>query len=113
MKRISNIRDLEYEKLKLRVRQLELEKQMEMSWRQLVKKLSFEEPSRKKGSAPRSAHFKTRHPVLTGALNYGASFLSHKVGMFAGKKIEELAEQALEKLSNRINTAISNKKTAQ
>ena len=109
MKRIKNIRDLEFEKLKLRVRQLELEKQMERSWRDVTKKLSFNDHG-KKASVQNNVHFKTGNPLINGALNYGASFLSHKLGMLAGKKIEGLAEQALEKLSGKVNAAISGKK---
>lgn len=110
MKSIKNIRDLEYEKLKLRVKQLELEKQMERSWRELTKKLTVREIASKKEQPHSSAHFKTGNTILNSALNYGASFLSHKLGMLAGKKIEGLAEQVLEKLSGKIITAASRRK---
>lgn len=111
MKSIKNIRDLEYEKLKLRVKQLEIEKQMERSWRHIIKKISLNE-NVKKEPVQNNVHFKTGNPILNGALSYGASFLSHKLGMLAGKKIEGLAEQALEKLSGKISAAASRKKKA-
>jgi hypothetical protein len=44
MKKIRNIKDLEQEKLKLRVRQLELEKQMDHSWKELRNNLSSNSP---------------------------------------------------------------------
>ena len=111
MKRIKNIKDIELEKLKLRVKQLELEKQMERSWRHIIKKVSLNE-NVKKEATQSNVHFKAGSPILNGALSYGASFLSHKLGMLAGKKIEGLAEQVLEKLSGKISAAASRKKKA-
>lgn len=111
MKRIRNIKDLEYEKLKLRVKQLELEKQMERSWRQVLKKIALSEETPKTATQPKVT-IKGGNPIVTGALSYGASFLSHKLGMLAGKKIEGLAEQVLENLSGKISSAVSRKKKA-
>ena len=111
MKNIKNIKDLEVEKLKLRVKQLELEKQMQKSWRHIVKKISLNE-NVKKVPVQSDVHVKPGNRLVSGALSYGASFLSHKLGMLAGKKIEGLAEQALEKLSGKINAAMTRKKKA-
>lgn len=111
MKNIKDIKDLEVEKLKLRVKQLELEKQMQKSWRHIVKKISLNE-NVKKEPAQSDVQVKPGNRLVSGALSYGASFLSHKLGMLAGKKIEGLAEQALEKLSGKINAAMTRKKKA-
>ena len=108
MRKIKNIQDLEYEKLKLRVKQLELEKQMERSWKQVLKKVASDEPV---GKEPKpGVAQKVSSPILTSALSYGASFLSHKLGMLAGKKVEGLAEQVLENISGKISSAVSKKK---
>ena|SRR4026208_740668 len=97
MKRISNIYDLEYEKLRLRVKQLELEKHMSRSWKHIKTELAF--TSETKHSGPiNGTRIKTSNPILNGVLNYGVSFLSHKLGMLAGKKIESTAELLLERL---------------
>ena len=112
MKRIRNIRDLEFEKLKLRVKQLELERQMERSWTELSRKLSFDKSAQQKSTQQSHVHFKTGSPLLSGVLNLGASFLSHKLGLLAGKKIEDLAEQALGKLSDKFNASMPKKKKA-
>ena len=109
MKRIRNIRDLEYEKLKLRVKQLELEKQMQGSWMKLVSKLSWENVTKEKKPFQKNVHFNPGNPLLSGVLSYGTSFLSHKLGILAGKEVEGLAEDVLENLSVRINAAISKK----
>lgn len=108
MKRIRNIRDLEYEKLKLRVKQLELEKQMQSSWKRIAAGISNGNGSADK--EPRDKTLKPENPLLSSVLSYGAGFLSHKVGMLAGKKVEGLAEQLMENLAVRFNAAFTKKK---
>src|SRR6188474_1340039 len=96
MRRIKNIDDLEYEKLKLRVKQLELEKQMGRSWKHIKQELAFTRGTKQPDQG--NSKIRTGNPMLSGALNYGASLLSHRLGMVAGKKIESTAELFLEKL---------------
>lgn len=110
MKKIRNIQDLEYEKLKLRVKQLELEKQMDQSWKRISSKLTSNDLSGQKHSTQSDNNFKTGNTLLSGALNYGASFLSHKLGMLAGKKVEATAEQMLGKLAEKVNSLGAKKK---
>ena len=111
MKRIRNIHDLEYEKLKLRVKQLELENQMRRSWKHIKDELAFTSDTKQQGQT--NSKIKTGSPILNGALNYGASFLSHRLGMIAGKKIESTAELLLEKLAVKLNSLVFNKKRYQ
>ena len=106
MKKIRNIKDLEHEKLKLRVKQLELEKKMDHSWKELrneltSKNLVVQEP------ADSSFKFKTGNALLNGALNFGASFLSYRFGAIAGKTVGNAAEQILGKLGQKINSMVS------
>ena len=108
MKRISNIHDLEYEKLRLRVRQLELEKQMTRSWKHIKAELGFVPETKPSGQINNT--IKTGNPVLNGLLNYGAGFLSHKLGMLAGKKIESTAELVLERLVAKLTSLTAKKK---
>ena len=112
MKKIRNIKDLENEKLKLRVKQLELEKQLDRSWKGLKYDLSMAKVVEQKQPVT-AFNFKTRNTILNGALNYGASFLSHRVGLIAGRTIENAAEQILSKLSQKINSPGSKKKKFQ
>ena len=112
MKKIRNIKDLEQEKLKLRVKQLELEKQMDRSWKGLRGNFSMNRIAEQK--QPETAcNFKTGNAFLNGALNFGATFLSHRVGLIAGRTIENTAEQILAKLSQKINSLGSKKKRPQ
>jgi hypothetical protein len=107
MKRISNIYDLEYEKLRLRVRQLELEKQMSRSWKHIRAELAFTPETKHSGQI--NSTIKTGNPIFSGVLNYGASFLSHKLGMLAGKKIESTAELVLERLVAKLTSLTARK----
>lgn len=108
MKRISNIYDLEYEKLRLRVRQLELERQMSRSWKHIKTELAFTPKIMHSGRINNTTE--TANPILNGILNYGASFLSHKLGMLAGKKIESTAEMLLERLVAKLASLTTRKK---
>lgn len=112
MKKIRNIKDLENEKLKLWVKQLELEKQLDRSWRELRNNFSMNNFAKLK--QPETAfNFKTRNALLNGALNFGATFLSHRIGLIAGRTIETTAERIFGKLSQKINSLGSKKKRFQ
>ena len=112
MKKLRNIRDLENEKLKLRVKQLELEKQLDRSWKGLRSNFSDNrvEPQKQPIAA---FNFKTGNAVVNGILNYSAIFLSHRLGVIAGKTIENTAEQILAKVSQKISSLTSKKKKIQ
>lgn len=109
MKKIRNIKDIENEKLRLRVKQLELERQMERSWQRLKYNLATGDESEKKNSR-NNIDFKTRSTFLNNGLGYVAGFLSHKAGMLAGKKVEIAAEQLLGTLAEKINLFVSKRK---
>jgi hypothetical protein len=99
MKKIRNIKDLENEKLKLRVKQLELEKQLDLSWKELRNNFSMNNVTEQK--QPETAfNFKTGNALLNGALNFGAVFLS----IIAGKTVGNAAEQILGRLGQKINS---------
>ena len=112
MKKIRNIKDLENEKLKLRVKQLELEKHLDRSWKELKNDLSMAKVVEQKQPVT-AFNFKTGNTILNGALNYGATILSHRVGLIAGKTVENAAEQILGKLGQKINSLASKKKRFQ
>jgi hypothetical protein len=112
MKNIRNIKDLENEKLKLRVKQLELEKQLDRSWKELRNNFSTNNVTEQK--RPETAfNFKTGNALVNGALIFGATFLSHRVGLIAGRTIENATDQVLGKLSQKINSLLSKKKRLQ
>jgi hypothetical protein len=112
MKKIRNIKDLEQEKLKLRVRQLELEKQMDHSWKELRNNLSSNSPVAEDPGAA-GFKFKTGSPLLNGALSFGAGFLSYKFGALAGRTVGDAAEKIIGKLGQKVNSLIAKKKRSQ
>lgn len=112
MKKIRNIKDLENEKVKLRVKQLELEKQLARSWKELRNNFSTNNVTEQK-QPETSLNFKTGNAFLNGALNFGATFLSHRIGLIAGRTVENTAEQILGKLSQKINSLGSKKRRFQ
>ena len=112
MKKIKNIRDLENEKLKLRVKQLELEKQLDRSWKELRNNFSMAKVAEQKQTAA-TFNFKTGNTLLNGVLNYGAIFLSDRIGAIAGRTVENAAGQILGKLIQNINSRVSKRKRFQ
>jgi len=102
MKKIRNIKDLESEKLTLKVKQLELERQLDLSWKELRKDLSrnlVAEP----GQPETGFNLKTSNALLNGALNLGSILL----GVIAGKTVGNAAEQILGRLGQKINSVVS------
>ena len=109
MKKIRNIKDLEQEKLKLRVKQLELERQMDRSWMELRNDL-FSNSFVVQEPPVTSYKFRTGNAILNGALNFGSGFLTHKLGTLAGRSVEDTAERIVSKLSQKINSMVAKKK---
>jgi pimeloyl-CoA synthetase len=106
MKKIRNIKDLEQEKLKLQVRQLELEKQLDHSWREIRKDLSRNNVTEQ--NQPGTVfNSKTNNALLNGALNVGAIFLS----VIAGRTVGNAAEQIVGRLGQKINSMVSKRAT--
>ena len=109
MKKIRNIKDLENEKLKLRLKQLELEKQLDQSWKGFGNHFSMNGVAEQKKPVP-AFNFKTGNTLLNGALNYGSNFLTNRLGIIAGRSAENAAEEILGRLSRKINSLVSKKK---
>lgn len=100
MKKIRNIRDLEHEKLRLRVQQLELEKQMAYSWETLnedIKQKVFNSVDEKQISDRKKGD-----QLLTGILGLGTSLLSYQIGAIAGKGVQDAADKMIGKVSGKI-----------
>ena len=111
MKKIRNIIDLENEKLKLRLKQLELEKKLDHSWKELRNELSSKSRVVEEPPDP-GFKFNTGNALLNGALGFGAFFLSHRFGAIAGKTIGNAAEQILGRVGQKINSMVSKSKPA-
>jgi len=102
MKKIRNIKDLENEKLKLRVKQLELERQLDHSWKELRNNFSRDNGAEQKQATP-AFDFKTGNSFLNGALNIGAIFLS----VIAGRAVGNATGQILGRVGQKISSMVS------
>ena len=108
MKKIKHIKDLKFEKMRLRVKQLELEKQMNHSWKSLKDNLS--EKNFSPGESSTGFKKMEGNNLFSGVVNFGAGILSHKLGQLAGKNVEDAAGRIIGKVTEKIGTAFTKKK---
>lgn len=102
--RNKNIGNIEKEKLRLRVKQLELEKQIRKDWEEL--KIGF--------SISNLFTYKTAaHSVnggkgfLAGAINHSISYFTKQVSEMASEKIESGLQKGIENLKKKLRTVIN------
>jgi hypothetical protein len=93
--------NIEKEKLKLRVKQLELEKQMRREWEELKSGVSLNNFLFHRDS---STHYKKKgNGLFAEAIDYGLDYLTTRVSDIASKKIEAGIKKAIEKLKTVFN----------
>jgi hypothetical protein len=100
MKRNKYIANLEKEKLRLRIQQLELEKQIRLDWNELKHDLTPRNFIANKLGGARNN--KSEGNLFSEALNYGLSFLSHKFSERAGRGLETVLMKGIDKLTGKI-----------
>lgn len=109
MRKIKHIQDIEREKLRLRVQQLEQEKKLKDSWGELKHDL-------KPGNFLRNkiAEFTNEKPdekgLVSGLVNFGAAYLSRRLTGYAGNKIDSTIQAGIEKASDRLKTFLTRKR---
>jgi hypothetical protein len=110
MKKIKRIEDIEREKLRLKVQQLEQEKKLKESWGELKHDL-------KPGNFLRTklSEFSTEKPgengLVSGLVNVGAAYLSRRLTGYAGTKIDNTIQLGIEKVSERLKKALGRKRS--
>lgn len=110
MRKIKQIKDIEREKLRLRVQQLEQEKKLKDSWGDLKNDL-------KPGNFLRNkiSEFAAEKPdetgLVSGLVNVGAAYLSRRLTGFAGSKIDNTIQMGIEKVSERIKKTLGKKRS--
>lgn len=100
MKPIKNLRDLEHEKMRLRLQRLELERSIRHDWDALkltaagalLLRQMLDRPETKEPATP--SWFST-------LLQLGTSAIGEKIGQLTGEKIERFLNQALHLALNR------------
>jgi hypothetical protein len=110
MRKIKRIQDIEREKLRLKVQQLEQEKKLKDSWDGLKHDL-------KPGNILRNklSEFTQSKPdesgLVTGLVNVGAAYLSKRLTGFAGSKIDASIQTGIERLSDKMKRTLGRKRT--
>lgn len=110
MKKIKRIQDIEREKLRLRVQQLEQEKKLSASWGELKHDL-------KPGNFLRNKlnEFSDEKPgesgLVSGLVNAGAAYLSKRLTGYAGGKIDATIQAGIDKLSYKLKRTFSKKRS--
>lgn len=110
MKKIKRIQDIDREKLRLRVQQLEQEKKLKDSWDGLKHDL-------KPGNFLRNKLNEFTHEkpdesgLVTGLVNVGAAYLSKRLTGFAGGKIDASIQTGIERLSDKLKKTLAKKRT--
>lgn len=108
MKKIKRIEDIRSEKMKLRIKQLELEKRIHNSWKDLKEGLNpkiFLEHKLTDGSHRKSE----KGRLFTDALLYGVDYLSRKLSEMAGQRIESTMQKGVEKLAQKLKARFPQK----
>ncbi|MBN8688575.1 MAG: hypothetical protein J0M10_16265 [Chitinophagales bacterium] len=109
MKKIKRIQDIEREKLRLRVQQLEQEKKLKDSWDGLKHDL-------KPGNFLRNklneyTQEKTGESgLVSGLVNVGAAYLSKRLTGYAGEKIDASIQTGIDRLSERLKKTLGRRR---
>lgn len=101
MKRNKYIKNLEREKLRLRVQQLELEKQIRRDWKELKTDLTPRNFISSK--LEEATHKKPEGSMAAELINYGVSYLSHRFSEKAGQGFEAVIQKGIDKLTGKLN----------
>ena len=101
--------DIQREKMRLRILQLEQEKAIRNHWNEVKEQLQPGTLFRNQLAELKQTK-KEDANLLSVLLNYGASYLSHRLTEKAGQKIESTVQQGLEKLTEKMNTVLNKKK---
>lgn len=108
MKKIKHIKDIEYEKMQLRIKQLELERKISNNWEELKKSLNPKIFLRDKPFG--KLHDRSeKSTFFSDALGYGAGYLSGKLSEIAGQKIESAMQKGVDLLAQKLNNVFQKK----
>jgi hypothetical protein len=109
MKKIKRLADIKQEKMRLRIRQLELEKDIKGNWKNLQKDLKPGKILKQKVEEA-GGEYDDKASVWSAAIDYGAAWISHKLAAKAGQATEERVQQSMENVVEKIKKAFNRKK---
>ena len=109
MKKIKHIKDIQQEKMRLRIQQLEQEKNLQQHWNET--KLELRPGTLLRNQMAASSTGKEReNNLFTGLVSLGAGYLSRRFSGLAGQKIENTVQLGIEKLAARMQAALKKKR---
>lgn len=107
MKKIRRVQDIKQERMRLRIRQLELEKQLKISWKELKTGTKpFKEPEEKK----KESEEEPSRSLWSLALDYGTAYISQKLAAKAGQATEARLKESMDNLAEKLRTSFSRKR---
>ena len=107
MKKTRNIRNLENEKLRLQIKQLELEKQIRHDWRKLKDDLSPRNFIQNKLES--FANKKTEDSLLFEVINHGLNHFGNSLFNIAEQKIEAAVQKKIDNLTEKLKASLKKK----
>ncbi|HEX4876458.1 MAG TPA: hypothetical protein VFV31_07270 [Chitinophagaceae bacterium] len=109
MKKIKHLKDIRQEKMRLRIRQLELEKQLKKNWKELKTDLKPSGFLKSKledlGESPGD-----KQSFWSAAMDYGAAYISHKLAARAGKATEAKVQDSVQNIMEKVRNLFGKKK---
>ncbi|MFN3667268.1 MAG: hypothetical protein ACK4S0_13970 [Sediminibacterium sp.] len=108
MKKIKRIQDLQQEKMRLRNRQLELEKQLKKDWKEL--KTGIQPSAGTKENTTNPNEEGNDRSLWSVALEYGASYISQKLAAKAGQATETRLKESMENIIDKLRATFSRKR---
>ena len=109
MKKIKHIKDIQQEKMRLRIQQLEQEKAIRNNWNELKQDLRPGTLLRHK-LADLTRKKPEETPLLTSLVTFGAGYLSRRLTGMASDKIENAVQLGMEKLTGKMKTVFRKKR---
>lgn len=109
MKKIKHSKDIQQEKMRLRIQQLEQEKKLQQHWNETKEELRPGTLLRNK-LAEATHTSPGEHSLFTGLVSIGAGYLSRRLSGVAGQKIESTVHQGLTNLAARVENALRKKR---
>lgn len=109
MKKIKNIKDIQQEKMRLRLQQLEQEKAIRYQWNEL--KESMRPGTLLRSTLSDLTHKKTTDiPLLTSLVTLGAGYLTRRLTGMASEKVESAVQLGMEKLTGKMKPVFRKKR---
>lgn len=107
MKKIRRVQDIKQERMRLRIRQLELEKQLKKSWKELKTGTKPSIEPEEKTKEPEEGQSRSLWSL---ALDYGTTYISQKLAAKAGQATEAGVKESMDNFAEKIRTTFSRKR---